>query len=174
MGAFAKVRVPFVAALAIAPFVLSACATSEVSGIKAATGDQIQNIKVAEVSVMLETPKPNPLLQAALKNELEQAMPYCAKGNVDHRMDVTITDFEEQDAAKAIFIGDEIELEGRVGFVDLATNTVTGEYYVENSFAWGGLIGAAMMSDAEKNLSEAFAENMCEELFGVDLEKARN
>ena len=32
------------------------------------------------------------------------------------------------------------------------------------------VIGAAMMSDAERSLSKDFAEVICEELFGVDLQ----
>ena len=152
---------------------LSACASSDVSAIKGASSVEIDTIRVSDVAVELDIPKPSPGLKAALKDELEKAMPYCATGSVDHRMNVTVTDFEEQDVAKSIFIGDEIELEGTVEFVNAATGTSTGEYYVSNSFFWGGFIGAAMMSDAEQSLSEDFAENMCEELFDVDLEAAR-
>ena len=151
---------------------LSACASSDVSGIKVAGQDEIQSVKISEVDVTLETPKPNLGLQSALRDELKKAMAQCATGDQAHRMKVTVTDFEDQDVAKAIFIGDEIELEGRVELIDLATGTQTAEYYVENSFFWGGLVGAAMMSDAEKNLSEDFAKTICEELFGTDLESA--
>lgn len=119
---------------------------------------------------MLQTPKPNPQLEAAMKLALEGAMPRCAKGSADHRLDVTITDFEDQDVAKAILVGDEIEVEGRAKFTNVATETITGEYYVQNSFFWGGFIGAAMMSDAEKQLSEDFAANLCEEVFDVKID----
>lgn len=146
---------------------VSACASSDVTGVSSATHDQIRSIAVSEVSVTLETPKPNPKLQAALKEELERAMPRCATGQVPHRMQVAITDFEDQDVAKSILVGDEIELAGRVTFVDVAADATTGEYYVENSFFWGGFLGAAMMSDAERKLSKDFAENLCEELFGI-------
>jgi len=148
---------------------LSACASADVVSINAASQDQIHSIKVSEINVVLETPKPNELLQTALKNNLEEAMPLCATGRVDHRLDVTVTDFDEQNVGKAIFIGDEIELQGRAEFTDLATGTQTGAYFIENSFFWGGLIGAAMMSDAELSLSEGFTENLCKEVFDVDL-----
>lgn len=146
---------------------VSACASSDVTGVSSATHDQIRNITVSNVSVTMDLPKPNPKLQAALKEELERAMPRCATGQVPHRMHVAITDFEDQDVAKSILIGDEIELAGRVTFIDAAADVTTGEYYVENSFFWGGFLGAAMMSDAERKLSKDFAANLCEELFGV-------
>jgi len=152
---------------------LSACASSDVSSIKAASEEQIHDIRVSEIVVTLSTPKPNPALQAALQEELESAMPLCATGAVDHRLDVVVTDFEEQDVGKAIFLGDEIELEGRADFVDLASGQQTGSYFVANSFAWGGFIGAAMMSDAEKSLSEGFAKQICKEVFGKDLTQLR-
>lgn len=152
---------------------LSACASSDVSSIKAASQEQIQGIRVSEVTVVMATAKPNPNLKAALEAELEKAMPLCATGDTDHRLDVTVTDFEEQDVGKAIFLGDEIELEGRAEFVHLATGLQTGAYYVENSFAWGGFIGAAMMSDAEESLSEDFANQVCKEVFGKDLTALR-
>ena len=156
---------------ALALVALSACASSDVSGIDVATQEQIRNIRVSEVNVTMQIPKPNPRLQTALKDQLEQAMPRCATGGVDHRMDVVITDFEEADVGKAIFLGDEIELEGRVGLIEAGTGEKMGEYYVSNSFFWGGLIGAAMMADAEKSLSKDFASNVCKELFGVNLQK---
>lgn len=152
---------------------LSACASSDVSSIKAASEDEIQGIRVSEVTVTLATPKPNDILQAALKEELESAMPLCATGSVDHRLDVIVTDFESQHVGKAIFLGDEIELEGRAEFTELAGGQQTGAYFVENSFAWGGFIGAAMMSDAEASLSKGFAEQLCKKVFDKDLVQLR-
>ncbi|MDH3666631.1 MAG: hypothetical protein OEN23_06840 [Paracoccaceae bacterium] len=160
-----------IAGAVLLPVLLSACASSDVTGVTTASQDAVRSIRVSEVSVTMQTPKPNPLLEANMKSALEAAMGKCATGTVDHRLAITITDFEEQDVAKAILVGDEIELEGRAKFANAADETVTGEYFVENSFFWGGFVGAAMMSDAEKQLSEDFAANLCEEVFGVDLKQ---
>ncbi len=151
---------------------LSACVSSDVAVIDRASREEIRSIHVAEVDVKLHTVRPNPLLKAELDDELKRTLPTCAKGSVPHRMEVTITEFEDQDVGKAIFIGDEIELEGRVQLFDIATDEEIGEYFVSRSFFWGGFIGAAMMSDAEDSLSEGFADSICEEVFGV--KKVRN
>jgi len=155
--------------LAVAALILSACASADVASIQKIPDDQIGNVMVSEVDVAIETPRPHPLLKAALEEKLRELMPKCATGTVPHRMNVAVTDFEDQDVGKAILIGDEIELEGRVELFDAATGTKAGEYYVERSFFWGGFIGAAMMSDAEGRLSQDFAESICEEVFGVDV-----
>lgn len=160
------------ATLAVAALTLAGCASSDVTGVNVVAQDKVSAIRVASVNVTMETPKPNPMLEASLKSELEKTMPRCATGTTDHRMEVAVTDFEDQDVAKAILIGDEIELQARVRFVDAATETSTGEYFVENSFFWGGFLGAAMMSEAERKLSQDFAENVCEEIFNVKLKSS--
>ena len=166
----AHIQRPLCRCLAVgaAALLLSACVSADVSTIDTATRDDIDAIKITDVVVEIETPKPNPGLKAALTDELRKAMEVCSTGNVDHRMMVTITDFEDQNVAKAIFIGDEIELKGEVKLIDMSTDQQTASYFVERSFFWGGFIGAAMMSDAEASLSEGFAESVCEEVFGVD------
>ena len=90
----------------------------------------------------------------------------CATGTVPYRMDVRVLDFEDQNVGQAIMVGDGIELKGRVELTEVATGRSAGDYYIEHSFYWGGLIGAAMLSDDEKSLSREFAVSVCEEVFG--------
>lgn len=171
MKYFAKRLSPRWLVLGIAALTVSACASADVATINGASQDQISSIQVSEVNVLIETPRPAPALQATLTDELRKTMPICATGTIAHKMNVTITEFDEQNVAKAIFIGDEIELGGRIELVDSSTETQTGEYYVNRSFFWGGFIGAAMMSNPERSLSEGFAETICGEVFGIKLKK---
>jgi hypothetical protein len=150
---------------ALAALMLAACASADVSVINKASDAAIRNVRVKDIAVTVNTAKPNPALKAALEQQLSENLAKCAKGTADHRMDVTINDFEEANIGQAIMIGDEIELEGRVLLTDLATNQPTGEYYVQRKFFWGGLLGAAMMSDPEASLSKGFAESVCKEVF---------
>lgn len=157
-------------ALGILGLTLSACASSDIAAIKGADRSKIDTIKVTEISVSVETPKPQPNLQVLLAEELKQRVPDCSQGEVGHKLHVAVVEFEDQDVAKSIFIGDEIELGGRVELIDSATGEKTGEYYITREFAWGGFVGAAMMSDAEKSLSEDFAKIVCKDIFGVKVE----
>ena len=159
---------PHLAAVLLSALLLSACASADVSVIDHASEAEIRSIRVSEVAVNVNTAKPNPALKAALESELRDKLPVCARGNTDHRMDVDINDFEEANFGQAVLVGDEIELSGRVILTDAAQGQQTAEYYVERSFFWGGLIGAAMMSDPEATLSKGFTESVCEEVFGVD------
>lgn len=164
-------RFPFRTALVLVlGAMVSACASADVAAIKKASDEEIKSIRVSDVQVVVDTAKPNPTLKTALEAELRDKLPECAQGTVDHRMDVTINDFEEAHTGQAIFFGDEIELQGRVLLTNVASGQQTGEYFVERSFFWGGVIGAAMMSDPESSLSEGFTESVCEEVFGVEPE----
>ena len=146
----------------------SACASADVSAIKVASPEQLNSVSVSTVEVQFATPRPHEGLKSILEDRLRKAMPTCATGSVAHRMLVTVTDFEDQNVAKSIFVGDEIELAGRVELLDAASGAQTGEYFVTRTFFWGGLVGAAMMSDAEASLSDSFTESVCKEVFGVD------
>lgn len=150
---------------------VAGCSGGGVTGIQVASVSQLATVSVSEVEVTMEIPRPNPSLQAALRGQLQATMPKCARGDVPHKMFVAVTDFEDVDVAKAVLIGDEIELEGRVSLFNAETDEKIGEYYVENNFFWGGVVGAAMMSDAEQTLSADFAASVCEKVFGVTLEE---
>ncbi|ANK80504.1 MAG: hypothetical protein TEF_06585 [Rhizobiales bacterium NRL2] len=165
-GAFAYGR----AALAVTAFaLLAACSTSDTAVVSAGTEQEIANTRASEVAVINNLPRPLPELDAQLNSQMMATMPRCALGARSHRAEITVTDFKEANTAKALLIGDDMELSGRVRFVDLSTNKVTGEYFVEESFFWGGIVGAAMMSNAAAKLSRSFAETVCKDVFGVDL-----
>ena len=165
-----KFFLPSATALGVAAIALSACTSAEVSAIKAASQDQIRSVRVSEIAVKTSSPTTNSTLEAALEAELRGRMQECATGSVDHRMDVTIVDFEEASLGQAIFLADEIELKGRVELTEVATGNKAGEYFVERSFAWGGIMGAAMMADPENSMSEGFADSVCEDIFAKTAE----
>jgi hypothetical protein len=167
MGQFLTSISPRWIVLGVLALTVSACASADVSTIKTASTEQISSANVSGVEVKFATPRPHEGLKATLEDRLRTAMPSCATGSVEHRMVVTVTDFEDQNVAKSIFIGDEIELAGRVELIDAASGAQTAEYFVTRTFFWGGLIGAAMMSNAEASLSDSFTESVCEEVFGV-------
>lgn len=150
----------------LAPLLLTACASSEFEAVQAIGAAEVSSVRIAEIQVEVDTNRPNQELVQELSSNLRQATSTCATGTVPYRMDVRVLDFEDQNVGQAIMVGDAIELKGRVELTEIATGRSAGEYYLEQSFYWGGLIGAAMMSDAEKSLSREFAASVCEEVFG--------
>ena len=95
---------------------------------------------------------------------LNERLTACGNGKIPHTVRVTIREFEDQNVAKSILIGDEIELGGDVQVVKRANGRTVAEYYVKESFFWGGLAGAALMSNAEESLSRDFAEAICKKI----------
>ena len=150
-----------ICAVGTACMFLTACASSDLVKVQPVSQGQIDSIRVSKIEVVIDTPRPNPQLKHALLRELEGQLATCARGNTPHVARVTINEFEEQNVAKSIFIGDEIELGGKVRFINASSGAQAGEYYVKESFYWGGLVGAAIMSNATKNLSRDFAKSVC-------------
>ncbi len=150
----------------LAPLLLTACASSEFEAVKAIGAAEVSSVRISEILVEVDTSRPNQELMRELKSNLRRATSVCATGTVPYRMEVRVLDFEDQNVGQSIMVGDAIELKGRVELTEVATDRSAGDYYIEQSFYWGGLIGAAMMSDAEKSLSREFASSVCEDVFG--------
>ncbi len=140
---------------------LAACASSDLVKVQPVSKGQISSIQVSRVEVVIATPRPQPQLKLDLQRELDAQLAACAKGSTAHIARVTINEFEDQNVAKSILIGDEIELGGRVSFINESTGVQVGEYYLKESFFWSGLAGAAIMSNATQNLSRDFAKSVC-------------
>ncbi len=166
-GQRTNLRVFLAVLLGCGALALASCASSDVAAVKNIPQGSTSDIRVTSVAVKIDTPRPNPQLQAALKSELENRLATCATGKTPHRVSVVINEFETQDVAKSILIGDEIELGGRVYFRNSATGRQAGEYYVKESFFWGGVLGAAMMSNAHRTLSQDFAKTVCKKIIGA-------
>lgn len=166
-GQWADKRVYSAIPMICGALALASCASTDVAAVKNIPHDKSGDIRVTSVAVKIDTPRPNPQLQAALKSELESRLSTCATGKTPHSVNVVINEFETQDVAKSIFIGDEIELGGRVYFKNGATGKQAGEYYVKESFFWGGVLGAAMMSNAHRTLSQDFAKTVCKKIIGA-------
>lgn len=140
---------------------LAACASSDLATVEPVSRGQMSTVRVTKVQVAIKTPRPNPQLKSALTRELTAQLATCARGTTPHVARVVINEFEEKNVAMSIVTGDDIELGGIVRFTNVASGAPAGEYYVKESFFWGGLEGAAIMSNAIKNLSRDFAKSVC-------------
>lgn len=150
--------------LMVCGIIMLGCAGSSVTPANNVSRASINNVRVTGVSVTLDIAKPNEKLRRELRTELKRAQSKCAKGKVPHRVKVKITEFEAQNVAKTILIGDEIELSGKVSLVR-SGGGVTGTYFVNRSFYWGGVAGAALMANPEKSLSRDFSKSVCSKIF---------
>ena len=98
--------------------------------------------------------------QAGVQKELDK----CAKGDTPLTLDVTLTMFDRANPAMTWLIADANRISGTAHLID-ASGAVVGEYQISRQFAASGLIGVAMMANAEDQMSAAFGAEVCKQAF---------
>ncbi|MES2861120.1 MAG: hypothetical protein V4701_06580 [Pseudomonadota bacterium] len=88
----------------------------------------------------------------------------CATGTTPLTLDVTLTMFDKANPAMTWLIADANRISGTARLRD-ASGAVVGEYQISRQFAASGLIGIAMMANAESQMSDAFGSEVCKQAF---------
>ncbi|MGV9008364.1 hypothetical protein [Brevundimonas sp.] len=103
---------------------------------------------------------------AIFQREVRERMSACALGTVPLRMEVKILELEGSNAATAYFVGDSNVIRAQVVLIDPTTSQKVGDYDVSRSIGGGGLFAAIGLAQAEEQMSEALATDICERAFG--------
>jgi len=104
-------------------------------------------------------------LATIMPEVLRQELNTCATGSQPLHLEVNVTGFKGQNAAMTILLGDGAKLQGTAKLIEPKTNQVVGDYDVSESVGGGGILAAAGMADAERSLSQEFAESLCKQAF---------
>ncbi len=120
---------------------------------------------VETINVTLADDIDSQQLATILPNVLKQELNTCATGTQPLRLEVNVTRFKGQNAAMTILLGDGAELQGTAKLIEPQTEKVVGDYDVSESVGGGGILAAAAMADAERSLSQEFAESLCKQAF---------
>jgi hypothetical protein len=144
---------------------LSAC-VSPVKTVSSLSDEEVSKIGIGQIRVeqgnVAVDPELRPELQAALENHLRT----CAPGINKRDIVVKVDNFKRRNPAAVILIGDTNNLAGSVQIQSPTEgNKVLAEYYVDELQGGGGLIGLALLSAPEKNLSNGFAKKICTHVF---------
>lgn len=127
--------------------------------------DILPNVGVAKITV---TAVPGeavpPEVLGFAREAIEREVRNCAKGAQAMEIEVRLDSFKRRNAAATILIGDSNSLTGEVKFKAQDGGQVVGHYYVEEVQGGGGLLGLAMMSNAESAMSDRFARRICSDI----------
>ena len=88
----------------------------------------------------------------------------CATGSTPLTLEVTLTMFDKANPAMTWLLADANRISGTARLRD-GSGTVVAEYQISRQFAASGLIGIAMMANAENQMSEAFGAEVCKQAF---------
>lgn len=103
------------------------------------------------------------VFEAGVREKLDE----CAKGSTPLTLDVTLTDFDRANPAMTWLVADSNTINGTARLLD-ASGQVVGEYVIARRMSGAGLIGIAMMAQAEDQMSAAFGAEVCKQAFGYN------
>lgn len=153
-------------ALVVTGIVLSGCVYSGgAEAVKHMDPAVAKGARVDSINVTVANGIEDQELATVMPQVLQRELNTCATGSQPLHLEVNVTRFKGQNAAMTILLGDGAELQGTAKLIEPETNQVVGDYDVSESVGGGGILAAAAMADAERSLSQEFAESLCKQAF---------
>lgn len=150
---------------------LAGCGTKAVQLDNQNPGVTVSDIRVSRILVVNQTGKVLPNLESEVVAKLRPAMQTCASGDRGHLLRVEVHNLRAGKPGVAFVAGAAASMTSVLYFVDESNGKRTAALQVEDKFVIGGLIGAAAMANAEASLSNRLAIKVCDEVFGVDIDR---
>jgi hypothetical protein len=141
------------------------CVNSSSETVTTLPPDMAVSGRVAAITIKAVPTDVSSDFRPTLEAELRAGLDKCAFGNVPLNLEVTVTDFKEQNAAKTILIGDSDHIKGQARLIEPDGGNVVGDYDISRSVGGGGIAGAVVMSNAEKTMAQGFAQEICDRAF---------
>lgn len=117
----------------------------------------VVNIPEQGVSAGFET-----LFESKVQAELNE----CAQGSRPLTLEVSLDHFDRANPAMTWLLADQNSITGIARLKD-ETGALVGEYLIKRTFVASGLVGIALMAQAEDQMSQAFGEELCAQAFGA-------
>lgn len=96
---------------------------------------------------------------------MAEALGECATGDTPLNLEVNLHQFERANPAMTWLLADSNNIAGTVRVIDPSSGAAVGEYEISRSFSASGLLGVALMSQAEEQMSKMFGEELCKRAF---------
>jgi hypothetical protein len=147
---------------------LAGC-VNPVKSVQTLPADELPRIGVARIDITANSPDVPQEVQVNLKAALEKHLASCANGDLKRAIVVRIDNFKKRNVGAVMLLGDSNNLAGQVQFFDPAdTNKPVGDYYVDEIRSGGGLLGLALLDNAEQNMPDRFARSVCKRVFNKE------
>ena len=141
------------------------CSMSSSDTVKIMAPERAKQSYVSDIVIKSVPGNTSPEFTDKLRNALQDHLKQCARGTQPLKLEVSIALFSPQNAALTILIGDSNKIKGTARFVDPVSGAVVGDYDVARSIGWGGIGAAVIMAYGEAEMSDAFADEVCQRAF---------
>ena len=162
-----KTTVPAILAVALASTLLAGCVTKSKSAVIAPlASDVAANARVDEVTFDAgDLQGVSPEFAQTFKTNVKTRLATCAKGSRPLRLEATISQAKKANKAMVIVLGaGRSSVAGHAKLVDAATGATVGEYDIGRK-VYGARPAMFVMLDGERQLSNAFGDELCARAF---------
>ena len=149
-----------------AALMVSACASgSGSSAIQPLPAELASNARIASVSVVgIPEQGVSDEFETVFETRVQSQLNKCAAGTEPLTVEISLDTFDRANPAVTWLIADQNEIAGIARLTDASGNLV-GEYLIKRAFMASGLVGIALMAQAEEQMSNAFGEELCKQAF---------
>lgn len=150
----------------VSALMVSACASgSGSSAIQPLPSDLVANARVASVSVVgIPEQGVSDEFETVFESRVQSRLNTCAQGTQPLTVEISLDSFDRANPAMTWLIADQNQIAGIARLTDASGNLV-GEYLIKRTFVASGLVGIAVMAQAEEQMSDAFGEELCKQAF---------
>jgi hypothetical protein len=149
------------AAALVGGTIVSGCASSTTEAVMRLDPARAQSVGLGEVVVTDESGATSATMVPTMTAAIRAKVANCARGNAPTRFEVRVTELTGQNAAKTLLLGDAARARGTVKLIDTATGATIGDYDLNHSKGGGGVIGMIALADAERDMGNAFGDQIC-------------
>lgn len=125
-----------------------------------AAGARVASVNVSNVPQTGVSADFESVFESSVQNKLNA----CAQGSEPLTLDVSLDGFDRANPTMTWLLADQNAIAGTARLKN-AAGAVVGEYRIRRTFTASGLIGVAMMSQAEDQMSQAFGDELCKQAF---------
>lgn len=145
----------------IGTVLLAGCASSKTEAVMGLDAARAKTVALGEVVVTDQTGGNNASLVETMTTAIREKVSKCATGTSPTRFEVTVTELKGQNGAMTMLLASSSRARGKVKMIDMSSGATIGDYDLTHSKGGAGLIGVIALSGAEKNMSNAFGDQIC-------------
>jgi hypothetical protein len=146
---------------------LAACVSmSRSQAVAPLPADWARDARVESISLRRAALKVTPEFDAIFEKRVKAKLAACARGARPLRLEAQVDRLDKANPVTTTLVGGANVLRGSARLVDVATGRVVGDYQVGKTIV-GGRIAILTMGQAEEQLSDAFGDELCKEVFAA-------
>ena len=144
---------------------LTGCVSlSRSAPVAAIPGDLAASGRVTEIVLSKGPTTVSPEFEGIFRSRVQAKLDQCATGQRPLRLEATVERLTKTNPVVTAVVAGANVLRGTARLQDIETGAFAGEYQIGQTVI-GGRVAVIVMAEAEEQMSDAFGEELCKQVF---------